>query len=156
MKQFYSGFLFPAVKKALLLFVVWEASYVSSGQVYYTTLSGPNEFPSNSSPGTGRAVITIDGNFMRVQATFSGLVPQTAAGLPSGTTASHIHAPTPIPLSLTSTAGVATQTPTFADFPLGVRAGTYDHTFDMMQNSSYNPAYISCVVNKIYFTIRDN
>ena len=144
MKQFYLGFLSPALKKTLLLFVVfWGASYVSSGQVYYTALSGPNEFPANSSPGTGKAVVTIDGNFMRVQVTFSGLVPQTSAGLPSGTTASHIHAPTPIPLSLSSTAGVATQTPTFAGFPLGVRAGTYDHTFDMTQNSSYNPAYIT-------------
>jgi hypothetical protein len=144
MKQFYSGLLSPASRKALLLFVVfWGASYVSSGQVYYTALSGPNEFPTNSSPGTGKAVVTIDGNLMRVQVTFSGLVPQTSAGLPSGTTASHIHAPTPVPLSLTSTAGVATQTPTFADFPLGVRAGTYDHSFDMTQNSSYNPAYIT-------------
>jgi len=144
MKQFYSDLLLVAIKKTLLLFIVFfGASYVSSGQVYYTALSGPNEFPTNSSPGTGKAVVTIDGNLMRVQVTFSGLVPQTSAGLPSGTTASHIHAPTPVPLSLTSTAGVATQTPTFADFPLGVRAGTYDHSFDMTQNSSYNPAYIT-------------
>src|SRR4029453_9050071 len=119
--------------------VFWGASYGSNGQVYYTAMSGPNEFPANSSPGTGKAVITIDGNFMRVQVTFSGLVPQTSAGAPSGTTASHIHAPTAIPLSLTSTAGVATTTPTFTGFPSGVREGTYDHTFDMTQNSSYNP-----------------
>jgi hypothetical protein len=78
-----------------------------------------------------------------VQVTFSGLVALTSAGLPSGTTASHIHAPTAIPLSLTNTAGVATTTPTFTDFPLGVRSGTYDHTFDMTLNSSYNPAYIT-------------
>lgn len=144
MKQFYSDRLLVAIKKTLLFFIVFfGASYVSSGQVYYTTMSGPNEFPTNTSPGVGKAVITIDGNLMRVQATFSGLVPQTSAGLPSGTTASHIHAPTPIPLSLTSTAGVATQVPTFAGFPSGVRAGTYDNTFDMTLNSSYNPAYIT-------------
>jgi len=144
MKQFYSNLLLLVIKKTLLLFIVFlGAYYVSSGQVYYTTMTGPNEFPTNTSPGIGKAVITIDGNLMRVKATFSGLVAQTAAGLPSGTTASHIHAPTPIPLSLTSTAGVATQTPTFAGFPLGVREGTYDHTFDMTQNSSYNPAYIT-------------
>jgi len=144
MKKFYSRLLLLAIKKSLLLLLFFfGASYVSSGQVYYTALSGPNEFPTNTSPGVGKAVVTIDGNFMRVQVTFSGLVPQTSAGLPSGTTASHIHAPTPVPLSLTSTAGVATQTPTFAGFPLGVRAGTYDHTFDMTQNSSYNPAYIT-------------
>jgi hypothetical protein len=143
MKKFYSGLLL-GIKKTLLLFIVFfGAYYVSSGQVYYATMNGPSEFPTNTSPGIGKAVITIDGNFMRVQATFSGLVAQTAAGLPSGTTASHIHAPTPIPLSLTSTAGVATQTPTFAGFPLGVRAGTYDNTFDMTLNSSYNPSYIT-------------
>ena len=144
MRQFYSDLLLQAIKKTLVLFIVFfGASYVSSGQVYYTTMTGPNEFPTNTSPGIGKGVITIDGNLMRVQATFSGLVPQTAAGLPSGTTASHIHAPTAVPLSLTSTAGVATQTPTFAGFPLGVRAGTYDNTFDMTLNSSYNPAYIT-------------
>jgi len=136
--------LLLAIKKSLLLLIIFfGASYVSSGQVYYTALSGPNEFPTNTSPGIGKAVVTIDGNFMRVQVTFSGLVPQTSAGLPSGTTASHIHAPTPVPLSLTSTAGVATQTPFFAGFPLGVREGTYDHSFDMTQNSSYNAAYIT-------------
>ena len=144
MKKIYSHLLLLAIIKSLLLLIIFfGASYVSSGQVYYTALSGPNEFPTNTSPGIGKAVVTIDGNFMRVQVTFSGLVPQTSAGLPSGTTASHIHAPTPVPLSLTSTAGVATQTPFFAGFPLGVRAGTYDHNFDMTQNSSYNAAYIT-------------
>ncbi len=144
MKKIYSHLLLLAIIKSLLLLIIFfGASYVSSGQVYYTALSGPNEFPTNTSPGIGKAVVTIDGNFMRVQITFSGLVPQTSAGLPSGTTASHIHAPTPVPLSLTSTAGVATQTPTFAGFPLGVREGTYDHSFDMTQNSSYNAAYIT-------------
>lgn len=144
MKQFYSRLLLLAIKKTLLLLIIFfGASYVSSGQVYYTALSGPNEFPTNTSPGIGKAVVTIDGNIMRVQVTFSGLVPQTSAGLPSGTTASHIHAPTPVPLSLTSTADVATQTPFFASFPLGVREGTYDHSFDMTQNSSYKAAYIT-------------
>jgi hypothetical protein len=70
---------------------------------------------------------------MRVQATFSGLT--------GNTTASHIHAPTAA--AGTGTAGVATTTPTFTGFPTGVKAGTYDHTFDMTLASSYNPAYIT-------------
>jgi len=144
MTQFYPTFSALRCAKSFLLFASFLCTfYISQGQVYYTSLSGPNEFPANTSPGTGKAVVTISGNFMRVQVTFSGLVPQTSAGLPSGTTASHIHAPTAIPLSLTSTAGVATTTPTFTDFPLGVRAGTYDHTFDMTLASSYNPAYVT-------------
>jgi hypothetical protein len=144
MTQFYPGFSALSYAKRFLLFAFFLcAFYMSQAQVYYATLSGPAEFPSNNSTGTGKAVVTIDGNFMRVQVTFSGLVQQTSAGLPSGTTASHIHAPTAIPLSLTSTAGVATTTPTFTGFPLGVRAGSYDHTFDMTLASSYNPAYIT-------------
>ena len=84
MKQFYSRLLLLAIKKTFLLLIVFiGASYVSSGQVYYATLNGPNEFPTNTSPGVGKGVITIDGNLMRVQATFSGLVTQTAAGLPA-------------------------------------------------------------------------
>ena len=62
MKQFYSDLLLLAIKKTLLLFIVFfGAYYVSSGQIYYGTLSGPNEFPTNSSPGAGKFVITIDG-----------------------------------------------------------------------------------------------
>ena len=144
MKPFYLSLLAKRCKKSIFLF----ASFLfvvsaSQGQVYYGTLSGAIEVPSNSSPGTGKFVVSINGNLMRVQVTFSGLVAQTSTGQPSGTTASHIHAPTAVPLSTTSTAGVATTTPTFTDFPLGVRAGTYDHTFDMTLASSYNPAYIT-------------
>ena len=65
----------------------------------------------------------------------------TFADLVSGTTASHIHAPTPLPG--TGTAGVATTTPTFTDFPLGVTSGNYDHTLDTLSGSTYNPAFIT-------------
>jgi hypothetical protein len=102
---------------------------------YQATMSGPNESPPNASPGTGFATITWDtsANTMRVQVAFSGLL--------GTTTASHIHAPTPG--AGTGTAGVATTTPTFAGFPLGVTAGTYDNTLDMTLASSYNPAYVT-------------
>jgi len=144
MTQFYPTFSSLKCTKSLLLAAFFLCVYnLSQGQVYYTSLSGAIEVPSNTSPGTGKAVITINGNTMRVQCTFSGLVATTAAGAPSGTTASHIHAPTAIPLSVTSTAGVATTTPTFTGFPSGVRAGTYDQTFDMTLASSYNPAYVT-------------
>lgn len=103
--------------------------------VYYTDLSGPNEAPPNGSPGTGWARVTVDLDLvtMRVEASFSELT-----GI---TTASHIHCCTAVPDS--GTAGVATQTPSFAGFPLGVSAGTYDNTFDMTLASSYNPAFIA-------------
>src|SRR6266496_4978971 len=102
---------------------------------FVASLSGPAESPPNASPGTGFTTVTLDtiANTMRVQVSFSGLV--------AGTAASHIHSATTVPF--TGTAGVATTTPTFAGFPLGVTSGTYDHTFDMTIASSYNPSYIT-------------
>jgi hypothetical protein len=101
--------------------------------VFTATLNGPND--NTTSSGTGSALVSIDdvANTMRVQVTFSGLT--------SDTTASHIHAATALPGI--GTAGVATTTPTFTGFPLGVTSGMYDHTFDMNLATSYNPAFIT-------------
>jgi hypothetical protein len=104
--------------------------------IYTATLSGPNEFPANPSLGTGTATVTVDYDLltMRVQATFSGLT--------GNTTASHIHGPIPDPPA-NPLAGVATPTPSFPGFPLGVQSGSYDQTFDMTQASSFNPAFVT-------------
>jgi hypothetical protein len=103
--------------------------------IYVATLNGASEVPPNNSAGTGNAVVTFnDDDFtMRVEVSFSGLT--------GTTTASHIHCCTPTPGA--GTAGVATQTPTFIDFPLGVTSGTYDHTFDLTDAASWNAAYIT-------------
>lgn len=103
--------------------------------VYFADLSGPAESPANASPGTGTAQVTFDLDLatLRVAFSFSGLTGITAA--------SHIHCCTAVPGTLT--AGVATQTPTFVGFPLGVTFGTYDQTFDMTLASSYNPAFVT-------------
>jgi len=130
---------FFAVLALWLLAGVCFASSASANVIMYSAnLTGPNESPPNASPGTGFALITIDdvADTMRVQATFSDLL---------GTdTAAHIHCCTAI--ADTGTAGVATVTPTFTAFPLGVTSGTYDHTFvDMTSTSSgnYNPAFVT-------------
>jgi len=110
--------------------------YASAASIVYgANLSGPNESPANASPGTGSAIVTVDDvlNTMRVQIVFNGLT--------GTTTASHIHSATPTPF--TGTAGVATTTPTFAGFPLGVTSGFYDLTLDMTLASSYNPAFVT-------------
>lgn len=127
MKKFYS--------RLLLLIVFFGASYVSYGQIYWANLSGPAEVPVNNSPGTGKSLVTIDAvaNTMRVQSVFSGLLGNVSV--------SHIHAPTAV--AGTGTAGVATSVPTFTGFPSGVTAGTYDHTFNMLLSSSYNPSYLT-------------
>jgi len=102
---------------------------------FYCVMDGPSESPSNGSPGTGVGFVDIDAvaHTMHVHADWSGLT--------GTTTASHIHAPTLVPLS--GTAGVATTTPFFAGFPIGVTAGTYDNTLDMTLASSYNPAFVT-------------
>src|SRR5688572_22278514 len=133
MKQFYLKLSSVQVTKTLLSLLFLGMCFISNGQVYRAILTGPAEQPPNASPGTGDATVTITGNDMRVQANFSGLL--------GNTTASHIHAPTTV--AGTGTAGVATTTPSFTGFPLGVTAGTYDHTFIMTNASSYNPAYIT-------------
>jgi hypothetical protein len=85
--------------------------------------------------GTGSTLVTInDDTFtLRVQAVFSGLTGDTSAA--------HIHCCTTNPLE--GFAGVSTQVPSFVGFPLGVKAGSYDQTFDMTQASSWNPAFIT-------------
>jgi len=109
--------------------------------VLATTLSGASEVPPVGSPGTGNAVVTVDtvGNTMIVSANFSGLLSTTAAGAPSGTTASHIHCCT-LP---GANAGVTTAVPSFPGFPLGVTSGTFLNTFDLTVASTYNPAFIT-------------
>jgi hypothetical protein len=100
--------------------------------VFTTTLAGTNEVPMNSSPGTGSAVVTVDGNIMTVNAIFSGLMGNTIAA--------HIHCCTTPAMPVV---GVATAVPTFPGFPLGVTAGSYSQTFDLSLASTYNPAFIT-------------
>ena len=110
------------------------SSALAAPITYVATLSGPNESPPNASLGVGNAEVIIDPatHLMEVIVSFSGLT--------AGTTASHIHCCTAVPF--TGTAGVATQTPTFTGFPLGVTSGVYDHTFDLTLTSSWNGAFI--------------
>ena len=127
------------MKNGILSLVVSAALCVlsvpaSAAIIYNTTLSGPAEVPPNSSPAIGFALVTIDdsADTMRVQTIFSGLL--------GTTTAAHIHCCFNVAGTV---AGVATQTPTFVDFPLGVTIGTYDHTFDLTLASSYNAAFLN-------------
>ena len=102
---------------------------------YIASLSGANESPPVPSPATGFTQVTIDTvlHTMRVQVTFSGLL--------GTSTACHIHSATTVPFA--GNAGVATQLPSFAGFPLGVTSGSMDTTFDMTLASSWNPAFIT-------------
>jgi hypothetical protein len=100
------------------------------------SLSGPNESPpDNFSPGIGSGTVIYNDllHTLQLQVNFGGL--------PGTTTASHIHAATAVPL--TGTAGVATTTPSFAGFPLGVTSGSFANTLDLTLTLSWNPQFIA-------------
>jgi hypothetical protein len=125
---------FLSVFLTLLVAVLGLPSQGLTTPVTYTAhLDGPSESPPNSSLGTGFATVIFDStaHTLNVDVTFSGLT--------TGTTASHIHAPTASPG--TGTAAIATTTPTFTGFPLGVMSGTYSHLFDLTLSSSFNPMF---------------
>lgn len=103
-------------------------------EIFSAPLSGAAEVPSNSSPGTGNARITVDLglNTMRVESVFSGLE--------GTTTAAHIHVRV---LSTDLTGGVATPTPSFPSFPHGVTSGSYDSTLDLLSTTSYRTGFLT-------------
>lgn len=106
----------------------------SAHEVVYTApLLGSSEVPLAATPGTGALRVTLDLDLitMRVEVTFADLL--------GTTTAAHIHCC----IAPGGNAGVATQLPSFVAFPLGVHAGSYDHTFDMSLASNYNPSFVS-------------
>ncbi len=128
MKQFRVIF---AIASVFLSVSLAQAAPVS----FTATLSGPAESPANASAGTGFATMVFDTTLhtLSVNVVFSGLT--------GTTTASHIHCCTATPGA--GTAGVATETPTFGGFPLGVSSGTYSNTFDLTLPSSFNSAFIT-------------
>ena len=127
-------YLSPVVAMMGALMLPISASHANIIE-YSANLTGPGESPPNNSPGTGFATVTTDdvANTLSVDVSFSGLT--------AGTTASHIHSPTASPGI--GTAIVATTTPTFLNFPLGVTSGTYSNTLDLTMTSSYNPAFVT-------------
>lgn len=129
----------PKVMTALALALCSMAAnatvMIATNHTYSTTLSGASEVPPNASQGTGTATVgfDIDTHTLVIDVTFSGLIGMT--------TAAHIHCCTAVPGE--GTAGVATQTPNFVDFPLGVIAGTYSHVFDTSLTGTWNQAFIN-------------
>lgn len=117
-----------AFAAAVLAPVAWAAP------IYFdATLSGAAENPPVVSPGFGTATVILDpaAHTMRVIVSFSALV--------GTTTAAHVHCCTAPPGNV----GVATQTPSFPGFPLGVTAGSYDGTFDTTLASTFSAGFLN-------------
>src|SRR5260221_2439330 len=102
------------MKKMLLSALIAGSLMPAYATIFYyeAFLDGPSESPPNASPGTGFANVNYDNSAhtLFIDMVFSGLL--------GTTTASHIHAATASPGTLT--AGVATTTPYFNGFPIGV------------------------------------
>lgn len=108
---------------------------VAATYVFEADLNGANEASPNASPGFGysRLYLDTDAHTLRITAEFQDLI--------GNTTAAHVHGPTAAPGA--GVAAVATQTPSFVGFPLGVTAGNWDHTFDTTQTSTWNLTFIN-------------
>jgi len=112
------------------------ATAVSAAPVTYVgTLSGAAESPPVASPATGSTIVVfdMDAHTLIVNMTFSGLL--------GTTTAAHIHCCTAVPN--TGNVGVASETPTFNGFPLGVSSGSYSMSYDTTQASSWSPTFLA-------------
>jgi hypothetical protein len=133
----------PGSRQLLALIAILAIGPVSPARAtvltYTAVLNGANESPANASTGTGTCQVDYDNvaNTLHVHADFTGLL--------GNTTASHIHCATAV--AFAGTAGVATTTPTFAGFPNGVTAGTYDNVLDLGLATSFNPAFVTAHVN---------
>jgi hypothetical protein len=95
--------------------------------VFEAVLSGANEVPPTGSPATGFATVTLNGNTLSVNETFSGMTTAAAAA--------HIHCCAPV-------GTVAIVAVPFPGFP-SATSGTYSMTFDLTQAATYNLPFIT-------------
>jgi hypothetical protein len=102
---------------------------------FSAALTGAAESSPNASPGSGFVYVDLDMSTLELH------VNATFADLTAPATAAHIHCCTTLPGA--GNANVATQLPSFVGFPLGVMAGTFDHTYDMVLSSTWNSAFFN-------------
>ncbi len=131
------------MKRSSFVFLLFAATMLVAAPAshavllhFSANLDGPSESPPNASPGTGFATVEIDtlAHTMAIHAEFSGLL--------GNTTAAHIHCCVD-PDATPSTAGVATTTPSFVGFPLGVTSGVFDSVLDLTLASSFRAGFIT-------------
>ena len=115
-----------AVGTLLLAGALLVAPRAKADGIFTATLLGSGEVPPTGSSATGLITVTLTGNILSVDETFSGLIGGPAA-------AAHIHccvgpgvnAPVAIP---------------FVSFP-NTTSGSYSNTFDLTQSSVYTAAF---------------
>jgi hypothetical protein len=118
------------VLSVLALAVAAGLATPAFAQTYRANLTGPAEEPPNSSPGMSMVTIDLNGTNLMIEAPFRDLV--------APTTVAHIHCCTTAAFS-----GAAGPAIGLADFPLGVQAGTYSHSFSLNDTATYEPAFLA-------------
>jgi len=110
----------------VLTLLVATPSTVPAASIYVTTLLGANEVPPTGSPAIGSATVTLNGNTLTVDETFSGLTGGPAA-------AAHIHCCGPVGVNEI----VAVP---FTGFPAAT-SGSYSNSFDLTLDATYTAAF---------------
>jgi hypothetical protein len=118
------------VLSVLALAVAAGLATPAFAQTYRANLTGPGEEPPNSSPGMSMVTIDLNGTNLMIEAPFRDLV--------APTTVAHIHCCTTAAFS-----GAAAPAIGLDDFPLGVQAGTYSHSFSLTDNATFEPAFLA-------------
>jgi hypothetical protein len=119
--------LLTALTLALVLVTMASRRADATPILYTATLAGTNEVPANASLATGFISVTLSGDFLSIEETFTGLTTTAAAA--------HIHCCGPVGMN----AIVAVP---FPSFPTAT-SGTYSVTFDLTQAFTYNGAFIT-------------
>jgi hypothetical protein len=117
-----------AVGILLLVGALLIATCAKADGVFTATLLGSNEVAPTGSTATGSILVSLSGNLLSVDETFTGLVGGPAA-------AAHIHCCAPVGVNT----GVAVP---FTGFPAAT-SGTYMTTFDLALSSVYSSAFLT-------------
>ena len=113
---------------SVILILALAPLTLPAATIYSAILLGSNEVPPTGSPATGQAMVTLNGDLLTVDESFSGLIG-------GGATAAHIHCCAP--------AGVnAIVAVPFTSFPAAT-SGTYVNTFDLTLLGTYNAAFVT-------------
>ena len=112
--------LFPIILAGTLLL-----SVSAQGAVFQAALNGLQEVPANASTASGFVTVTLLGDLLTVDLSFTGLTNIASAG--------HIHC-------CTSPGTNAIVAVPFTGLPAAL-SGVYSNTFDLMLAATYNAAF---------------
>ena len=117
-----------ALGVALLAMALLAAPRTKASAIFTATLLGANEVPPTGSPATGFITLTLSGDFLKVDESFSGLTGGVAGAV-------FIHCCAPAGMN----AVVAVPLPGFP----AATSGTYSNTFDLTMAATYNGTFVT-------------